>query len=395
MVWIRPPAFGNPAAPLETLLYTIQMAATHPDLWRSVLDTLNHHIGGFCSVLAKYDFQSARGKLLTQAPANIDVRSSYEEMSPTNPYFLARRGYTPGAVLVGSETISDSDLIRTDYYRELLRPHRLFRRLTGVLSVRESDVTLVSIHRTREQPDFDEREQQTLAKILPYLALGLETQDGFFTFRTQLEALSLTVRQALPPLMIVDSDLNIVVENSETETLLGTDLLQRTKEGRLASVDSFCDRALRDEINRCCALGASGDCNTHPLALMPAHKSRAELRLCYIGKGLSTQTLRRISLVCVMRVDAQGEARERFLHFSREFNLTPAQARVGELVIGGMRPSIVARTLSLSENTVKTHLKQIFKKTGVHSQLDLFRLYRVPAGVPAATDEPATHHPYR
>ncbi|GAB7522687.1 hypothetical protein [Paraburkholderia sp. 2C] len=84
-------------------------------------------------------------------------------------------------MLVGSETISDSDLIRTDYYRELLRPHRLFRRLTGVLSVRESDVTLVSIHRTREQPDFDEREQQALAKILPYLALGLETQDGFFT----------------------------------------------------------------------------------------------------------------------------------------------------------------------------------------------------------------------
>jgi DNA-binding CsgD family transcriptional regulator len=390
MVWIRPPAFGNPAAPLETLLYTVQMAATHPDLWRSVLDTLNHHLDGYCSVLARYDFQRARGTLLTQAPAKIDVQPSYEEMSPTNPYFLARRDYTPGAVLVGSETISDNDLIRTDYYRQLLRPHRLFRRLTGVLSLHENNVTLIVIHRTREQLDFGENEQQALAKILPHLALGLETQETFLTFRAQLDALSMTARQTLPPLMIVDSDLHIVFENSATGALLGTDLLRHGNDGRLCSVDSFCDRALRDEINRCCALGSKGDRDTHPLTLMPARKTSVELRLRYVGKGPSTLTSRETSLVCMMLANAAGEAPGHFLHFSRAFHLTPAQARVGELVIHGMRPSTVALTLCVSENTVRTHLKQIFKKTGVHSQLDLFRLYRVPT-----TDgKSAAHHPF-
>lgn len=389
MIWIRPPGFDSPAAPLATLLYTIQMAASHPDRWSNVLDTLNHRFDGYCSVLAKYDFQSACGKLLTQAPGNVNVRPSYEEMSPTNPYFLARRDYTPGAVLVGSATVSDGDLIRTDYYRQLLRPHRLFRRLTGVLSLHESGVALVCIHRTREQADFGEDEQGALATILPHLALGLETQETLFDAKAQLQALSTIARQTLPPLMIVDSELRIIFENSETEKLLGDDLLYRTSDGRLCAADSVCNRVLHEEISRCCTLGSKGDRDLHPLTLMPARKTRVELRLSYLGKGLNASSSRKTSLVCVMLADTASEDPSRFLHFSRIFSLTPAQARVGELVISGMRPSSVALTLGVSGNTIKSHLKQIFKKTGAHSQLDLFRLYKV-----STPNESVLRHPF-
>lgn len=56
------------------------------------------------------------------------------------------------------------------------------------------------------------------------------------------------------------------------------------------------------------------------------------------------------------------------------FALSPAELRVAEVLVDGHSPAIVAQLLSLSEGTVRTHLRAIFKKTGTHRQAELVRL---------------------
>jgi DNA-binding CsgD family transcriptional regulator len=56
------------------------------------------------------------------------------------------------------------------------------------------------------------------------------------------------------------------------------------------------------------------------------------------------------------------------------FELTPAQARVLISAGQGLNPSDTAASLGISENTLKTHLKRIYAKTGTSRQADLVKL---------------------
>ncbi len=52
-------------------------------------------------------------------------------------------------------------------------------------------------------------------------------------------------------------------------------------------------------------------------------------------------------------------------------SLTRRERDVLALLLDGRRVASIARTLYLSEHTVRNHLKAIFRKLGAHSQTEL------------------------
>jgi DNA-binding CsgD family transcriptional regulator len=54
--------------------------------------------------------------------------------------------------------------------------------------------------------------------------------------------------------------------------------------------------------------------------------------------------------------------------------LTPAETRVFELICAGRKQADVAGELGIAASTVKTHLLQVFAKTGCKRQADLVKL---------------------
>ncbi|WP_124380577.1 helix-turn-helix transcriptional regulator [Ralstonia sp. SET104] len=56
------------------------------------------------------------------------------------------------------------------------------------------------------------------------------------------------------------------------------------------------------------------------------------------------------------------------------FHLTRREADVADLLAGGSDPACIARTLGISLDTVRTHLKHVYRKTNTHSQCDVVRL---------------------
>ncbi|MDR3718090.1 MAG: LuxR C-terminal-related transcriptional regulator [Bryobacteraceae bacterium] len=89
---------------------------------------------------------------------------------------------------------------------------------------------------------------------------------------------------------------------------------------------------------------------------------RADIQLPAVQPGLM---LVRVSL-------PEGQAE--LLSFVRKrYALTSAETRVAVEVAEGCKPSEIAQRLGLSIHTVRSHLKRIFLKTGVHSQAGLVR----------------------
>ncbi len=60
----------------------------------------------------------------------------------------------------------------------------------------------------------------------------------------------------------------------------------------------------------------------------------------------------------------------------RTEELTDREREIAELVAQGLRNSEIARTLHVSENTVKSHLKSIFKKLNIDRRSGLVELLR-------------------
>jgi DNA-binding CsgD family transcriptional regulator len=80
-------------------------------------------------------------------------------------------------------------------------------------------------------------------------------------------------------------------------------------------------------------------------------------------------------LVVLTLRNAHAEHDPRSCPFARQYDFTPAQARVSALVFSGHSLASAAQLLHVSENTVRSHLKQIFQKTNTHGQMELVHLH--------------------
>jgi DNA-binding CsgD family transcriptional regulator len=59
------------------------------------------------------------------------------------------------------------------------------------------------------------------------------------------------------------------------------------------------------------------------------------------------------------------------------YQLTGSEARIALAAASGESPGAIAVRLRLSANTIKTHLRRVYEKLGIHRQAELVRLMSV------------------
>ena len=82
------------------------------------------------------------------------------------------------------------------------------------------------------------------------------------------------------------------------------------------------------------------------------------------GTGDACWVLATVERVALARGDAMR----------RRFRFTRTQARLAEMLCEGMRPMRAAEMLGIKISTVRTHVGQMYEKTGTHSQAQLVAL---------------------
>lgn len=91
-------------------------------------------------------------------------------------------------------------------------------------------------------------------------------------------------------------------------------------------------------------------------------------------------TDKRVQKVWGLRIEKKPRAvlderrAERIDALASQYGLTPREAEIALLLVGGMRPQAAADHLCVSVNTVRTHSKAVYRKLNVHSQGELVHL---------------------
>ncbi|MCL5774169.1 MAG: response regulator transcription factor [Firmicutes bacterium] len=134
--------------------------------------------------------------------------------------------------------------------------------------------------------------------------------------------------------------------------------------GEIKKIDPVCKililTAYIDEtmINRCLVKGASG----YVIKDVGSDNLKEQIKAVFRGEQVLDS---KVAGIVINRL------REYNRTFSDPYNLSAQEKRIISLVIEGMTNRQIADKLTLSENTIKSHLQNIMEKTGVRNRAEL------------------------
>ena len=364
------------SADLESLLYKIHASTDEIGGWSDVLASLRAQLEGQLATLSRHHFASGQGVVVCEYPENPAFRTTYAGYASRNPWFLSSEEYAIGRVVTGDELLSNTELVKTDFYRDLLKPHGLFHCMSGVAVRRGNLVFLVSIHRGPDQANFGEREKTTLKPLLAHISLALENR-WRSRQATDLTAVMRGIVDRHPhPSLLVDADGRVVHCNRSTVTASLSSAGLCIDEDRLAAAAAVDRAALLEAIRDVARAARDGADATRAVTLsVPGGQHSAIVSIHAAGKVFSAERGEIDELVLVTARNPHVEHDFHTCSFVRQFRLSPAQARVSGMIINGHSLADTARKLHVSENTARSHLKQVFQKTGTHGQMELVHLH--------------------
>ena len=228
----------------------------------------------------------------------------------------------------------------------------------------------LSFHRTREQGEAPESNHALIKRLFPDLKRAMRL--GFKHSQALSEAYwDGTTSGTAHPLLLLDERGRILHANAAAETLLadgdGLTALGR----RLRPLYPIDDKGLEAAI-------ASALSTEMPQASCAA-VSRRSGRPAYLVACYPLVRQRRYlspyeASALVMIVDPEQRVVPPQELYQRAYGLTAQEARVTALLIAGHDVRHAAAKLGMAENTMRIHIRNIFRKTAVNRQSELIRL---------------------
>ncbi len=368
---------GEPKADLEPLLYRIHASTEADGDWSSVLALLRERLAGRLAMLSRHHFVSSHGEVLCEVPGNGGFRRDYPSYASRNPWFLSSEEFAPGKVMIGAELLSNRELVKTDFYRSLLKPHGLFHCLWGVAARRGQLVYCVSIHRGQDEPPFGERDKAGLRAPLAHLSLALEHRWRLRQSSDLAKVMMGIVDRHPHPSLLVDPDGRMVHCNRSAAALSVPRAGLCIEDGRLAAATSIDRAALREAIRDVAGAARSGavDATRAVTLTVPGARHPAVASVHAAGRVFRAETGETDELILITVRNPHIEHDIHTCSFVKQFRLSPAQARVSVLIVTGHSLADTAQKLHVSENTARSHLKQVFQKTNTHGQMELVHLH--------------------
>lgn len=260
------------------------------------------------------------------------------------------------------------------YYVEWCKPQGLIDQV--VIPLANDRLTVahlgLGIHETRGPIEPDTMDELRL--LAPHLRRAVQIS-RLLDMSTNAAATFEAALSAMPSgAILVEADMRIVYANPVARNMLDTrDAIQRT-DGRLELTTVLVPGQL--ELAVAAAAGPETDLGRRGIGI-PARRSDGTpvvLHVLPLEQRATRQGGIGKSVAAVFVADTGGQAAVPIDALAILFDLTPAEARVFDLVAAGRASSEIAQTLAIAPSTVKTHMLNLFTKTGRHRREELVRL---------------------
>ncbi|MFE3953470.1 helix-turn-helix transcriptional regulator [Nocardia sp. NPDC059091] len=356
---------GISLARFSELIAEINRATGQPGAWtralRAITDSLDGHHG--CLVTAQ------GGRRYMIASTTEGLLDSYNgHYGRIDPFAAVLESALTAMVLTGSELIPPDGGRRHPFCTGWAAPHELG---DGVFARLATPGSWIAVY-PRADRNLDRLlAERVLRLFLPHLdhALGIAARLADAVIDRDL-ALSVLDRHR-HGLALVSGCGRVDYANPAALAILGAG--DGLRLGALARLESN-DPAVSSRLRRLLAAAAqTGSSNAAARLLIPRDRDRLPLTVSILPLCPGSQESPRRAALMVI-VDPEREEPGGRETLRELYGLTRAESQVAFEVLRGSGLASVAEELYISVNTARTHLRQVFAKTGTCRQAELVRL---------------------
>lgn len=348
-------------------------AVVTPSLWPQALEELADMVGGCGVALLSADRPDGLWvRIDPAARAVFDAR--FRNRNPFAAHVVALRrapGYRP-ALVVDDQVLARSELRRTDYFNDFLRPFD--SEGSAILDLGVQGISAaVNIGRTPRAGSFEADDVALLRGVHADLARAFWLSVRLGLSGALHASLVETLAGAIHGCVLLDATGAIVHANPAAERLFARRQGLFAERGRLATARPD-DRTRLDRAIAYAAVGADGRRAGAWLAVARAPPS-PPLKVTVSPLALDRPALFQArARVLVAVIDADAPPALSADEVRALFGLTAAQARLALKLAEGCDLKSAAQALGVTLPTARTHLYEIFARTGANRQADLVRL---------------------
>jgi DNA-binding CsgD family transcriptional regulator len=360
------------AEQLSHFIGEIYDAAIDASQWSAVLGKAAKFIGGPSAALFSKDAAKGAGNIYYECGTDPYYRQLYFEkyvkLDPATTGHFFAEVEQPISII---DLMAYDEFLETRFYREWVRPQGYVDLAAAVLDKSLTSVAMFGVFRHARDGVVNEETRRRMRLIVPHIRravlvtrlIDLRSSEAA-TFADTLDGLS-------AGLCLVDADGRVVHANIAGRALLDTVELMLESGARLATRDGKIDNSLRELFSGDAAIGTQGI--ALPLKAQDGTRYVAHvLPLTSGARSLAGTTYSATAAWFIRKSEIEVPSSAEVI--ARAYKLTPTELRVllAIVEVGGVPE--VAAALGVAETTVKTHLGNVFGKTGAGRQADLVKI---------------------
>jgi DNA-binding CsgD family transcriptional regulator len=350
-------------------------AAADPCHWSVFLDSFAQAVKSPAVALIVQDLRNPRGSVSEGLGFDPLWERRYGEYFGGINVWIERAPhlFQPGMIPRSDHVMTDRELANTEFGHDFLRPQNHFYSFGSVLTEEEAVISCITAMRSKSAGPFGETEVELLRELTPHLQSALRVHGRIASLENRLNGLTNALDHMAQGVMLVDADGKPGFVNRYAEEILragnGLTLRRSILHARRPDQTLHLLRLIAEATN---SAGVDPLPGGRMTVTRTSGRRGLNLMVAPLVSGLPKISGESAAIVFVNDPERVPDPKARELE--QLLQLTTAEARLAKSLAAGKTLQAFTRESGVSLNTARSHLKQIFGKTGVRRQADLIRL---------------------
>ncbi|MYM66078.1 helix-turn-helix transcriptional regulator [Pseudoduganella sp. FT55W] len=373
-----------PGSDFSQFVAKIYDSALNPGQWEVFLVELAQRLNSHGSVIWANDFERKQGEIALPGdaffvnhgfdPAALESFTAY--YSEHNIWLQDESLHNEGEVVVSSQLFPDSQVKKTEYWGDWLRPQEIFYSAAAVVEKRNNRSVNVTLVRSERAGPYTPAELAVLRELMPHFQSAIALHRRLHQLKVISESATEALERMFCGVILLDAQGRVVHATRRALAMLENSLLLTCiPHRRLSCLRSADDARLQKILHRACGIGSGNMEQANADGSMRIPRADGSfLQLLVTPLPSWSSPFGQNGAVAVFLTDSAEAQRSLGGALSRFYQLTEAEARLTEALVNGSTLQEYADKRQLSINTVRTQLKAACAKIGVKRQSDLVRV---------------------
>ena len=367
------------AATLSHLIGSIYDCAVDVGRWPAALDELRGALdfkNAALQVIALPTGTTVLAAVSGIEPPWLEQMQGFSDSEVTEPWGGAAKllSYPPGEPAVLSQVNDRANWMANRYFAEWAAPQGINDVMAVVLARDAQTIGTLGMGRHASAGEIGAHEVDTALLLIPHfqraVAIGRLLEMRSLASHGLAAALDLIAAGVV----LVDRNLRIIHANQAAQGMLERGQPVRSDRGMFSVASPATAAALLLAVHRAVKNEAGLGRRGFGIPVPGRDGSACVLHVLPLQQGELRPGLAPAAEAAIFVASAAAPAPSSNEAFAALFDFTAAEVRVFEQIAAGLTPLETASQLGLSINTVRTHLQNLFSKSGTSRQADLVRL---------------------